>query len=545
MSSAIIGALRAVLGMDTAAFEDGVGRAKKQGKGLEKSMKKIGKNLSRTGAKMSAALTAPLVGVAYKSIAAQKEQEQAIAAVEAKLASMGETAGFTSAELQSMASVLQEGSLYGDEAILQRVTQNLLSFGNIQGEVFERGQQLALDLSATLGQDLQSSTLLLGKALNDPVKGLSALTRVGISFTEEQKNQIKAMAETGRVAEAQRLILSELESQYGGSAAALAKTDSGKITQAWNAVGDAMESVGAVILPVLADLSVYLKDAAEWFQKLDPVTQEYSVLAGALAAALGPALVALGLMVTALAPMAGMIAAIISPLGLLVAGLTAVATAIYVNWDGLEQDFPTITSAITAGINLAITAFERIKDVVTVVFDAVTAQIRNAAILVEALLSGDFAGAFEAGKSIVQTSVDGWIAIIGTAFGVDLEAKFSEGIQVAKDFGRDLAAYISSLAGEIWEAAKSIGHDLVAGLKVGLQEKLKGLMDWVDQKVSEITDRFKFGWLVKSPSRVFKEIGQFLMDGLALGITGGQADVATAMDGVDDALTLGGGAFAG
>ena len=67
----------------------------------------------------------------------------------------------------------------------------------------------------------------MGKALNDPVANLSALSRSGIQFSDEQKAVIKSMAETGRLAEAQTLILDELNRQYGGSAEAAAKADGG------------------------------------------------------------------------------------------------------------------------------------------------------------------------------------------------------------------------------------------------------------------------------------------------------------------------------
>jgi phage-related minor tail protein len=100
------------------------------------------------------------------------------------------------------------------------VTVNLLTFGNVSGEAFDRAQMAAVNLSARLGQDLQSSAVQVGKALNDPIKGVTALGRVGVSFTEQQKEQIKAMTKVGDVAGAQSLILAQLEKQYGGSAEA-------------------------------------------------------------------------------------------------------------------------------------------------------------------------------------------------------------------------------------------------------------------------------------------------------------------------------------
>ena len=139
--STVIGALRVTLGMNSAAFEKGVTAAEKRARNMQRNFARIGNNLSATGRRLSIGLTAPIVALATGAVAAQKRQEQAIAAVDAALASMGETAGFTSKQLQDMASQLQSQSLYGDEEILERVTANLLTFGNIQGDVFERAQQ--------------------------------------------------------------------------------------------------------------------------------------------------------------------------------------------------------------------------------------------------------------------------------------------------------------------------------------------------------------------------------------------------------------------
>ncbi|HCO90499.1 MAG TPA: hypothetical protein DIT40_05955, partial [Alphaproteobacteria bacterium] len=270
MANAVIGALRVVLGMDSAAFEKGAGRAESRMQRFQKKIRASGQRLAGTGARISAGLTAPLIALAYKSVDAQKAQERAVKSVATALESMGDGAGYSLEQLQAMASQMQDKSLYGDEEILSKVTANLLTFGNVTGDVFKRAQQSALDLSARLGQDLQSSAVMLGKALNDPVQGLSALSRVGVSFTEQQKEQIKAMAKAGDVAGAQALMLSELEKQYSGQAQAMASVDSGRITQAMNSIGDAMERVGAIILPILADLADHVKRAAERFSALEP-----------------------------------------------------------------------------------------------------------------------------------------------------------------------------------------------------------------------------------------------------------------------------------
>ncbi len=108
-----------------------------------RSMKKFGGNMKSFGQTLSRNVTLPIVALGAASIAAFDKQAQAIAQVEAGLKSTGESAGFTSQELQKMASNLQSLTLFGDEEILKDATAQLLTFTNIAGEQFERTQVAA------------------------------------------------------------------------------------------------------------------------------------------------------------------------------------------------------------------------------------------------------------------------------------------------------------------------------------------------------------------------------------------------------------------
>ncbi|WP_299589739.1 hypothetical protein, partial [uncultured Microbulbifer sp.] len=134
----------------------------------------------------------------------------------------------SSEELQNLAGTMQQLTTFGDEAVME-MEALLLTFTNIQGEVFKRATPAILDMSVAMGTDLRSSAVQLGKALNDPIKGISALSRTGIQFTDAQKSTIEALVESGRTAEAQGLILEELEKQFGGAAEAAADTFGGAL----------------------------------------------------------------------------------------------------------------------------------------------------------------------------------------------------------------------------------------------------------------------------------------------------------------------------
>ena len=211
---------------------------------------------------------AGLVGVAFSvgavvqfgraAVRAFDQQEKAVAKVRQALVSTGNASQLTLKQLTDEASRLQSETIFGDEQILEGATAQLLTFTNIAGDNFLRTQQVALDLSTVLGTDLQSSAIQLGKALNDPVANLSALSRSGIQFSESQKEVIKELANTNRLAEAQVVILEELERQYGGQARA-AVTGAGEITQLTNSIGDLYEVIGQRIVEVLGPAANNLK----------------------------------------------------------------------------------------------------------------------------------------------------------------------------------------------------------------------------------------------------------------------------------------------
>src|SRR4029077_15122677 len=101
---------------------------------------------------------------------------------------------------------------FGDDQIQQ--SQNLLlTFGNIKGETFDLATALTVDLAQALGGAPKDQAMMLGKALQDPFKGLNSLGKAGLTFSSEQKKMIKTMVESGDVAGAQALIIAELNKQ--------------------------------------------------------------------------------------------------------------------------------------------------------------------------------------------------------------------------------------------------------------------------------------------------------------------------------------------
>lgn len=280
-----LGDLIVRVGADTTQLNKKLGDARK-------SIAKNTREIQQLGRNMTVGITAPLALMGASSVQAFREQSKAIAQVEAGLKSTAGQVGMTSQELQKMATDLQNKTLFGDEVILKDATAQLLTFTNITGENFGRTQEAALDLATRLDGDLKSASIQLGKALNDPVANLSALSRSGIQFSEDQKAVIKSLTETGNLAEAQTLILDELNKQYGGSAEAAAEADGG-FTQLANSFGDLQEEIGRLLVQYLRPIVDQLKTFVQFLQGTSDGTKQVALAIAGIAAAIGPVLLIL------------------------------------------------------------------------------------------------------------------------------------------------------------------------------------------------------------------------------------------------------------
>jgi hypothetical protein len=203
---------------------------------------------------LSAGLAVGLAGIVALTtglgfaVSEAAEAEVVLAQLNAVVRSMG--TGFDAAEIVSWAEDLSLATGIADDAITG-AANILLTFGNIGREVFDETLSLTADLAVAWRMDLTSAATMVGKAVNDPIAGLTALTRVGITFTEEQKEMITAMVEAGNAADAQAMIMAELTRQVGGSAEAFGDTLTGSLSKIKNIFGEVAESIGSLFVPAI------------------------------------------------------------------------------------------------------------------------------------------------------------------------------------------------------------------------------------------------------------------------------------------------------
>lgn len=245
-----IGDLVVNLSSNPAKFSAGLRVAKGGLSSFESSVKKVGGSIFSMFTSTGAAVAGIIGGIA--SVAAIKEfaaaanvQIQAERKLEAVLKATGYAAGLSAMQIKLYASELQGLTNFGDEATINAAAV-LATFTSIRGDVFQEALATAQDMSSVMGSDLQSSIVQVGKALNDPIKGVSALSKVGVSFNATQKEQIKLLQESGDLLGAQSIILDELKREFGGAAAAMANP----FEQVKNALGDVFEQLGMVAMDI-------------------------------------------------------------------------------------------------------------------------------------------------------------------------------------------------------------------------------------------------------------------------------------------------------
>ena len=246
---ASLGDLVVNLGANTSKFDKGIKGAQSR---LGKFSTGIGKQVRAIGGLVGAYMG---VRTVMDSVGAAQEQMAAESKLQAVLNATGNAADLSADEIKAYASELQDVTNFGDEATISAAAM-LGTFKEIKGDTFKDTLAVAQDMSAVMGTDLKSSVLQLGKALNDPMQGMSALTRSGVSFTDQQKEQIKAMQKSGDLLGAQAMMLGEIQSQFGGAAEAMADP----FTQVSNALGDVKEELGKVFVGLMASVKDPLLD---------------------------------------------------------------------------------------------------------------------------------------------------------------------------------------------------------------------------------------------------------------------------------------------
>ena len=474
------------------------------------------------------------------------------AQTQAVVKSTGEAAGLTADEMGEMASSMSASageSLFSDDAILG--AQNVLAtFTNIKGENFGSATQSILDMSQALGMDLDSAAMQVGKALNDPVAGLAALSRSGVQFTAEQEAMIKSMVEAGNVAGAQEVMMAELNTQFGGSAAAAVDTYAGQQVVLKEKFADIQQTLGSALMPILMEFGTFMSDTvvpiiadvvgslAGWINSMQATgatSGVFDTIRNAIAAVPGILEVLNGYLAQVLVflqpltdaattfgtifvnAMIGAGTAIAEYLGsptvmafleglqtLLGALATTVRDILVLAFQGATIAWTLLSEAFTIAWPYIQTVLDTFFNLVTIVMAAVSGILTT----LSQLVTGDFAGAWTTLKETVGTAL------------TDLWEFF-------KTLDKNLTTFFDTIKPE----ALKLGKSLIQGIADGITSGATLLKDAAMTAAKEAYQAIKDFFGISSPSKLMHDmIGINVSKGIAGGIMDGIPEVVGASE---------------
>jgi phage-related protein len=247
---------------------------------------KFGGSLGKIGIAAGAAFAAAgaaAVAVGAKLIGAAEAASTANARIEQIAKSMDLFGDATSEVSNRLVKLAEKTALNTgvDQNAIKATQAKLLTFAELAktadevGGQFDRATQAAIDLAASGFGEATQNAVQLGKALNDPIKGITALARSGVTFTEVEKERIETLVASNKLGEAQTLILEAIEKQVGGTAVATANA-SDKMRVAFSQL---QERLGAALLPAFERLTSFMLNdglpALERFgEKVIPVIRD-------------------------------------------------------------------------------------------------------------------------------------------------------------------------------------------------------------------------------------------------------------------------------
>lgn len=490
---------------------------------LDKSGKTSGRrwgNALKAGAIAVAGGAALATRFLGDAIGEAREAQKVGALTNSVIKATGGAAKVSAKQVGDLAGAISRKTGIDDETI-QSGQNMILTFKNIRNEagkgndIFNQTSRTLVDMSAAMGTEPKQAAIQLGKALNDPIKGVSALSRVGVTFTEQQKKQIKTLVESGNVMGAQKIVLKELNSEFGGAA----KSQATAGAKASVAMGNLKETIGTALLPVVDKL------ATVFTEKIAPAITTFvtgmkngtgaggtfvtivralgtglasmagfvkrnsdvivPLVAGLAAGVLVMKAISLATKAWAAAQLILNVALTANPIGLLIAAIAALVVGLVVAYKKSET-FRNIVNAAFAAIKKVVstvlpaikativTVFNAIKLYFTTVFRIYKTLFITAWKVIKTVTSAAFVGIKDLIIKPIGAVVDfirgvpGKITALGSKFkaaGASIMNKMIEGIKNA-------AGFIGNIASSIWQGVKGLLNGAIDRINSALEFKI-------------------------------------------------------------------------
>lgn len=521
--SAIVGALRAVLSLESAAFTSGLKEASAGLKRFQadtarigKSMQKIGAVVSLAGAGIAAGIRAQLNLADDMGKAAQK-----FGVPIEELSKINYAAGLAGVSLDTLGTGLR------------KLSQNMAAV--------EGGNKAAVKLFGDMGVSVVDasgklrSTEAVFQDVADVLAGMpdgAEKTALAMAVFGKSGTELIPLLNAGKAglkdmaAEAEALgIVITAKTAKG------AENFNDNLSRLQTAAQGLFMQIAAELAPALEQMSLAAIELVKSFGQLSPGMRAFIAGAAAIVVISGPMIVGLGLAVSAVGSLAGAFAALgtvlmAHPLIALSTVLAAGAVWVWYNWDWVSTKI--------------VEAWDWIKSSVTGAWEAIKTACNDAWELVKTTTST----AWEAIKTTITGALDAAIAKVQ-----GLIQWFRDAWQAAKDIGQSIADAITGadnlktrMAADraTWvEYGRQAAAGMAEGVGAGMAENEAELREYFAQPAEMARDELQ----IKSPSRVMRTIGQQAADGLSLGLKDGIPGLKDAMAGIGDALNESGGSL--
>lgn len=482
---------------DAASLHKALGKADSSSSSFGKTIGKLGKTAALTAG--GAGLGALAIGLKI-GISSYMDAQKNAAQTNAVIKSTGGIANVSAKQVGDLATALMKKSGVDDD-VIQSGENMLLTFTNIRNEagkgndIFDQTTKTLLDMSVATGQDMPKAAVMLGKAINDPIAGVGALSRVGVTFTEGQKKTIKALVESGHAMDAQKIILGELKKEFGGSAEAAGKTLPGQLAIAQHSFENFAGELVAKAIPYLQRFVTYIQ------ANMPLIRARFQELMTWLRANLFPVFKDLSALVV------------------------QVVSTIRQNWGTIGPIVQTVANIV--------------KTQLKIVGDALR--------IITALLRGDWAGAWKAARALVVDIITSLVQqvkirlqILAALFGA-IGPRIKSGLSAALSgigalVSNALSAIhhaIRAVAGAAYGWAQEIGKQIIFGIAAGIRSVANSIKDAAVGAVKGALGAAKGALHIRSPSQVFADqVGKPIGDGIAAGILASEKAIINALKGV-------------
>lgn len=435
--------------------------------------------------------------------------------------STGGAANVTAGQVEQLANKLERVTTTEAEAT-QEGANLLLTFTNIKNEagkgndIFDQTTTAMVDLARAMGTEPKAAAIQLGKALNDPIKGVGALSRVGVSFTEQQKKTIKSLVEGGDVMGAQKIILKELEKQFGGSGEAFAKTAEGKTERIKNAFGNVTEGLVVGLMPALTSLADIATKGLAWAEENPGKVKAFAIAVLAVVGAVVAVNAVMAVSGAVMATYRGIVVAIsavtkvwagvqwllnaamtANPISLVVLAIVALVAIFVIAWKKSET-FRSIVIGAWNGIKTAAVAvFGFLKGFITAVWNGIKAVISGAVRAVLAIVRAVWNGI----KAVTSTVWNGIKNAVATA------------IRFVVTIVRTQITIAKTVVSTAWNAVKTGTTRVWNGIKDAVRTAISKVVEFVRGLKDRVVSVFSNAgsWLYSAG----KKILQGLIDGIS------------------------------